>query len=156
MTRACLIAAVLFSFFAASCTTVQDVRGNRIDLEALSQLKIHQSRKSDVLQAFGSPTTVPPFSNKTWIYIGQLNEAKAFLRPEITEQLTVKMTFDQDDVLTAVTLRDQDDSINVEVSEDKTPTSGNEFTVLEQLLGNIGRFNSEQVTGDQQTGPTRR
>ena len=47
---------------------------------------------------------------------------------------------------------DKNDGQEIKVVKRKTPTRGKELTVIEQLLGNVGRFD-DSSTGGNSTGP---
>ena len=99
------------------------------------------STKSDVLRAMGSPTTQDPFDDNKWYYIGQVTEKRGVLDPKVVDERIVLVHFDEDGLLD--TIRDVGGNReDIPFERSKTPTSGNEITVLQQFFGNLGRFNA--------------
>jgi len=49
--------------------------------------------------------------------------------------------FDDKGVVSSIEALGLEDGRNVELVERATPTAGNEMTILEQVLGNMGKFN---------------
>jgi len=47
-------------------------------------------------------------------------------------------------VVDTVKKQTDEDARAINIAEDETPTEGNEVTIMEQLLGNMGRFNPKQ------------
>ena len=90
-----------------------------------------------------------------WFYISETQEAVAFFAPDETERNVVAIAFDQQGVVKSVRQLGLDDGENVAFSEKATPTAGHNMSIIEQMVGNIGRFNagedkkggSMQVTG---------
>jgi outer membrane protein assembly factor BamE (lipoprotein component of BamABCDE complex) len=63
----------------------------------------------------------------------------------------VAVTFDQQGVLRTIDRKGMADAVPVAVASRTTPTPGNEASFLQQLLGNVGRFNPGGGMGS--TGP---
>ena len=64
------------------------------------------------------------------------------------------IVFDKQGVVTSVHQFTDKDQQQVAISTEKTPTEGNHITIWQQLLGNLGRFNSEGggLPGQHSTG----
>ncbi len=98
---------------------------------------------SDVLHLVGSPTTQSTFNNNVWYYIGQETEKRGILDSKVTKERIVKISFNKDGIVENV----EDitgERLDIPYERAKTPTHGNELTFLQQLLGNMGRFNAPQ------------
>jgi outer membrane protein assembly factor BamE (lipoprotein component of BamABCDE complex) len=91
----------------------------------------------------GSPTTVAPFDDNTWYYIGQKTEKRGILDEDVIEEKIVVVTFNQQGQLIEVKQAENEHE-DIPYVRRKTPTSGNEVTVLQQLMGNLGKFNPEE------------
>lgn len=128
------------------CTPTFDVRGNLLDKQTIAEVQVGVDTQSDVLRKLGSPTTKAPFDDNIWYYMGQRTEKKGILDPKILEERVIRTTFNAEGVLASI----EDVSNkreNIPYISDKTPTSGNEMTVMQQLLGNVGRFNKKDGDG---------
>ena len=135
--------AVAFVVGSTACTPVVATRGNMIDNDRFEEISVGQSTVNDVAIIFGSPTTVSTFDRRIWYYIGQRTEKSAFFDPTIVERRIVRVVFSDSGVVQQVEDLDLDDAQAVELVERETPTLGRRMTVVEQLLGNFGRFNSD-------------
>lgn len=98
------------------------------------------STKTNVLKSLGSPTTIAPFDDNVWYYIGQKMEKRGIFDPKVVEEKVVVVAFDEEGIVQTMEEIDAE-RIDIPKSREKTPTGGNDVTVIEQLLGNVGRFN---------------
>jgi outer membrane protein assembly factor BamE (lipoprotein component of BamABCDE complex) len=117
------------------------VRGNKVDPESLKELVPGTSTKADVSAVIGSPTAKDTFDDNTWLYISELTQQRIGRTLGELEQNVVIVNFDQKGVLKGVETRNKDDALPVTVIARTTPSPGTEASFLQQLLGNIGRFN---------------
>ncbi|HXV23032.1 MAG TPA: outer membrane protein assembly factor BamE [Alphaproteobacteria bacterium] len=145
---ACLVLAT------ASCSGRIDTRGNLADPEVVSQISPGESTRGTVEDLLGSPTTVATFNDRTWYYIGRKTEKLAFFAPEVLEQQVVAIQFDSSGFVEEVKIYGPDDARQVELVERTTPTAGKDLTVLQQLFGNLGRFNTSEGQGPSPRAPT--
>jgi len=123
-----------------ACSPTVSSRGNMVKDYQLVTLQPGISTKSDVLRALGSPTTQDAFDDNNWFYIGQVKEKTGIFDPKISSERILQVTFNSEGIVQNIKdVGGQRENIPYE--RDKTPTSGNEVTVMQQLLGNLGRFN---------------
>lgn len=96
--------------------------------------------KATVLARLGSPSTVSTFEDDIWYYISQTTEKYTYNRAQVAAREVTMIRFaEEGDQVVEVTTLDLDDSQHIAMNERETPTRGRELTVLEQLLGNVGR-----------------
>lgn len=133
----------------SACTPTQATRGNMVDSDRMAEIVPGISTRQNVLQTLGSPTTIAPFDESVWYYIGQKTEQKGVFDPKVVEQKVVVVAFTPEGVVETIQPIDAD-QINVPIARRKTPTGGNEITVMQQLMGNLGRFNkpAAEKSGD--------
>jgi outer membrane protein assembly factor BamE (lipoprotein component of BamABCDE complex) len=124
----------------AACSPTIDQRGNLPDTDNVLAIQPGQSTKDEVQQLLGTPSTIATFSESTWYYISKRTETVAFFDPDVVDQQVLIVRFDDSDVVEQVALLGMDDSVEVDMVDRETPTYGQRFTILQQLLGNIGRF----------------
>lgn len=139
-----LLAIGLVGLALGACSPTVATRGNIADAERLGEIRPGTSTRDDVAVILGSPSTVGTFDQDTWYYIGQRTEKTAFFNPEIVERKVVVIHFDQTGVVEKVEELGLDDAQAVAYVDRETPTAGRELTFLEQMLGNLGRFNRPQ------------
>lgn len=123
-----------------ACTPMTATRGNLLDDYQMKEIQPGVDTRDDVVRKIGSPTTVAPFDDNTWYYMGQKTSKKGILDPKITEERIVVVTFAEDGMVDKVMQR-ADGREDIPIVQRKTPTTGNDYTFVQQLLGNLGKFN---------------
>jgi len=126
-----------------NCAPIANVHGNMLEAEDVQQIESGITTKNEILSQFGSPSTTDAFDNSTWIYIGKKTEHFAFFQPDIQDQKILVVQFDEEDIVNSIKLYNQNDILNVNLDDEETPTAGDDITILQQLLGNIGRFQGD-------------
>lgn len=125
-------------FFAAK----EQLRGNRVDADQLKELVPGTSTRADVTALIGSPTAKATFDDNTWLYISEVTRPRIARVQGVLSQGVVVLSFNEQGVLQDVKTLNQDDSVPVTVVARSTPSPGTEASFLQQLFGNIGRFNA--------------
>jgi outer membrane protein assembly factor BamE (lipoprotein component of BamABCDE complex) len=138
------LAAIGLALGAAACSPRIDNHGNTVDPDRLAKVVPGTHSRNDVARLFGSPSSVSLFDGEVWFYVGDRTETLAFLEPEVTERQVVVVRFTGQGIVDAVDVFGRERGKPVEVVDRETPTSGNEITVLQQLLGNVGRFEGQK------------
>jgi outer membrane protein assembly factor BamE (lipoprotein component of BamABCDE complex) len=123
------------------------VRGNRVDAEQLGQLVPGTATRNDAIVLLGSPTAKAAFDDNTWLYIGEITKPVIGGTQEVLDQQVVILTFDDKGVLRGIARKNADDGKPVSMAGGATPSPGSEATVMQQLLGNVGRFNPMSGSG---------
>lgn len=138
---------LLFTSLSA-CQTMktENARGYAPEkLEELNtQLKPGLTTQDTVRNLIGSPSTISNFGKTTWYYIGYETSTVAFLTPDITKQDVLALEFDDQGILSDSHHYTKKDIRDVAFKTDHTPTEGDNLTVIQQLLGNVGRFNKQE------------
>jgi|TARA_R110002072_G_scaffold49863_19_gene135046 outer membrane protein assembly factor BamE (lipoprotein component of BamABCDE complex) len=124
----------------SACEYQVNVRGNMLDPDDVAEVLPGVSNRGDVSELLGSPSTVSTFEDQTWYYIGQRTEQLAFLAPETTDRSVLVVKFDDAGLVETTRLYTVEDGKVITPNTRKTPTQGNELTIIQQLIGNLGRF----------------
>ena len=143
--RLLLLACLLLGgcgFFASN----PQLRGNRVDADQLKELVPGTSTRADVTALIGSPTAKATFDDNTWLYISELTRPQIAHTQKVLGQGVVVLSFNEQGVLQDIKTLNQDDSVPVSVVARSTPSPGTEASFLQQLFGNIGRFNATTPT----------
>lgn len=132
-----------FLLFLNACAldTIK-VHGNMINDEDLSYVEEGQTSKNDLIMMFGQPTSKASFDKDIWYYVGQSVEYHSFMKPKITDRKVVEVSFDNEGLVSSVSDYGLEDGVALNPSSDKTRSLGSEKNALQQVLGNIGKFNS--------------
>jgi outer membrane protein assembly factor BamE (lipoprotein component of BamABCDE complex) len=126
----------------ASCTVKESQHGNQLPQGIVAALQEPNVTQDRVLQLLGTPTSESAFDRGVWYYISEVQQSYAFLQPEVVGRKVLIMRFNQQGILETISTLDKADGKEVTLVARETPTEGHKLGLLEQLLGNIGRFNS--------------
>ncbi|MCK5375017.1 MAG: outer membrane protein assembly factor BamE [Alphaproteobacteria bacterium] len=124
-----------------SCSPVVSQHGNMVKEYQVENVKEGESTRSDVLRILGSPTTQSTFNPNVWYYIGQETEKYGILDQNITNERILVVNFNDEGVVETIAPFDSSRQ-DIPYERSKTPTHGNQLTLMQQLLGNLGRFNA--------------
>ena len=122
---------------------VIDHRGYVPDEDRLSAVQTGVDTKTSIVTNLGTPSAQANFDGDTWYYIS--TEQKSFLynRPKITKEEVVAIRFDQNNVVSEINRYNFKNHREINYVKRETPTRGKELTLLQQLLGNVGRMSTE-------------
>lgn len=126
-----------------ACTGNVRQHGYMQNTSDVEMIKPGTTTKKQVKKLLGSPTTVSQPDGQNWYYVSKKVAQFAFLSPDRLEDEIIQIQFNAQDVVEAVEKKSFSKEEIAAVPE-TTPTHGNEMSVIEQLLGNIGRFQAKQ------------
>jgi outer membrane protein assembly factor BamE (lipoprotein component of BamABCDE complex) len=136
--KALILSAALVGLSA--CAPVVARQGFQVQDLAPKDVKVGEDTKSTVLTKLGSPSAMSTFEPNVWYYVSQTNETYTYHRPQVSMREVTVLTFDKStEQLTKVDTLALKDGRRLAYNKRETPTRGRELTVLEQLLGNVGR-----------------
>jgi outer membrane protein assembly factor BamE (lipoprotein component of BamABCDE complex) len=144
-----LIGAVALPLAVAGCESIVDQRGFAATPGSVEKLEVDTQSREDVVRLIGSPSAVATFNPNVWYYISQKQEYYAFFKPTMLQQDVIQLSFNESGRLTTIKRYGLSDSRDIEMVSRITPTAGKEMTVLEQIMGNVGRFSGPR----QETNP---
>ena len=124
--------------------------GQRLDPELLAAIRPGVSSKEEVARLLGSPSAAGTFDDRVWYYVTQRVEKASFFQNRLVDQKVVAIRFDDRGIVQAIDERGLEQARAIRPVRDKTPTRGSELTLVQQLIGNIGRFNR---SGEPDTTP---
>ena len=109
----------------------------------MAKVKVGQHTRKQTAKILGSPSVTGTFDDKIWYYISRKTEKVAFFDETVVDQQVVAVYFDEKNVVEAIHRYYKDDQRLIALQERKTPTVGKEYSILDQLLGNLGRFGKQ-------------
>jgi outer membrane protein assembly factor BamE (lipoprotein component of BamABCDE complex) len=127
----------------AACAPEVSTHGYRFDEPTLAQLEPGRTTRDGTLQLLGSPSSIATFDDRVWYYVSQRTERMSFYQEDVVDQKVITITFDDRDVIQSIDRQGLQDAKEVALVDRETPTSGSELSMLEQFIGNIGRFNPQ-------------
>ena len=132
-------AAVLLGAGLSACAPTVAFNGFQAREDRPQDIKPGVDTKSTVLTRLGSPSMVSTFEPNVWFYVSQVTSKLAYKNPKLRSRDVVAITFSDDEKVEAVNAYDVSKGYRIAYSKAETPTRGRQITVLEQLLGNVGR-----------------
>jgi outer membrane protein assembly factor BamE (lipoprotein component of BamABCDE complex) len=125
-----------------SCAPAVDQRGNLPDADKIAGIHAGSTTKEEVAKILGTPSSVSVFNNdKSWYYISRRTSQTAFFEPNVLDQQVYIVNFDDQGVVKAVDHKALEDGKEITPVPRATPAPGRELSFLEQLIGNLGKFN---------------
>ncbi len=137
----------LAAVLAGGCAKDVYLRGNQPLPEALAQLSPGEQTRQDVRALLGTPATTSVFGNEIWYYISAHTTQYAFYPIHELDRSVLALDFDERGILSSLRELTLEDGQSVAIAQRATPTKGREYSLLEQLIGNIGRFGTQGPTG---------
>jgi outer membrane protein assembly factor BamE (lipoprotein component of BamABCDE complex) len=155
MTVAPMLVAISLALATSACSRPDflshspQTRGNKVDDDQIAQLIPGTSTRNDAAALLGSPTAKAAFDENRWIYISEVTRQEIGATNSVQAQTVVTLTFEPRGVLKSVEKKTGKDGFQVTANSRATVSPGTEASFMQQLLGNIGRFNP----GSAQNGP---
>jgi len=143
--------AAMLAIGISGCADNIDPRGNAPLPDALAQIQPGRVTRSDVVALIGTPATSSLFGDDHWYYISSHFQTIAFYAPEELDRQIIVIDFDKAGTVTAVRRLGLEQGKDVAMVARETPAPGKELSLLEQLIGSVGKFNDS--TKDRATGP---
>ncbi len=128
----------------SACAPRIATHGNLPDPDRLAEVVPGEMAKDEVSEILGSPSSISMFGEETWYYISERKETTAFFAPDLAERKVLIVRFDDEGYVSALETLNAEDGRTVEPVDRETPTAGNEITILQQLLGNLGKYGGGQ------------
>lgn len=145
------------SAMASACAPIVGQNGfQAIDVKPTDIVAGTDTRQT-VLARLGSPSTTSTFERDAiWYYISQTTEKYTYNLPQVTQRKVTEITFNDAGQVSAVRTLGLEDGQDITMNRRETPTRGRQLTILEQLLGNVGRGQlprtEDDVPGQQRRG----
>tara|TARA_Y100000588_G_C14159318_1_gene884099 strand:- start:330 stop:752 length:423 start_codon:yes stop_codon:yes gene_type:complete len=128
-------------FFLTSCGQPLQLHGTSVDPEKIKIIVIGSTKKAEITALLGSPSIKQSYGKESWFYMNSMAKRSVFSGDKLISRTIVKITFNKQGIVESIDNFSKDDGKNISHSTRKTSTAGQKITVLQQLLGNFGRFN---------------
>ena len=135
-----VLAAVTLAGGLSACSPITSYSGFQAIDSDPKDVAVGTDTKSTVRAKLGSPSVQSTFDPNVWFYVNQIKERVAFRKPQVTARNVTAITFNKDtEMVETVNVYTLKDGKVIAYNNRETPTRGREMTVLEQLLGSVGR-----------------
>lgn len=136
-----LITPVVIATFLllGACSNVVQTHGRLIEAAELEKVQIGTTTRADIISLFGQPSFEGAF-NSGRIYYNQQTMLQKVAGLNTTQSRELIMfSFDENNMLIDVEIKDEKSDISIATSERKTPTPGENLTVIDQIFSNLRR-----------------
>ena len=138
---------------AGGCASIRDHRGYLVDTALLDSVQPGIDNRLSVEKSLGRPTFMSQFGQKDWYYVSVDTKQAAFGRPRTSNQLVVRVRFDDAGNVVAVDRKGMEQVARIDPESRATPTLGRDRSFFEDLFGNIGAVGAPGGGGQGPTGP---
>ena len=118
--------------------------GHIINENELRQIKVGTTSRADILDMLGQPSFKGAFDTQKLYYSSQVMLQPIASAKQTQQRFIYIFTLDYNNVLQSVDLMNKEDGLQIIHIDDKTPTPGDTFGVLEQVFSNLKRRQSEE------------
>ena len=136
--RVGIIAGLVFVGLSG-CESKTMTHGHSIDEANLSEIRVGESTRIDLLASFGKPSFNGAFDSGKIYYVSQVMVEPAGGKKKTEKRQIVAFTLDADDIVTAIDLIDETSGRTVLYLDEKTPTPGDNFGAIDQVFSNLKR-----------------
>ena len=143
--KTAFVAALALTMGLAACEPVRRSHGYAPRAEQISRVVVGSDTQAQVTEKLGRPPIVGAFDENVWVYVFRQTERTAFWNEHVVQQEAVLVDFDQAGVVTSVQRYGVEDGQVVDLVSRTTPTRGRRLNFLQQLLGNVGRFEAGET-----------
>jgi outer membrane protein assembly factor BamE (lipoprotein component of BamABCDE complex) len=134
------VAAALGAAALSACAPITTYSGFQAIDAVPKDVKPGTDTKSTVRAKLGSPSAQSTFDPNVWFYMNQIKQRVAFRRPQVTQRDITAITFNKEtEAVEKVDTFSLKDGKVIAFNGRETPTRGREMTILEQMLGTVGR-----------------
>ena len=123
---------------ASGCTQVRGHQGYIADTTLVDGIQAGVDNRESVTKTLGRPSFVGQFTPNDWYYFARTTKQLAFALPRPTEQMVLRIRFDNSGNVAAVDKAGLEKVARIHPDGDKTPTLGKDRSFFEDLFGNIG------------------
>ena len=136
---------LVIGFGLAGCYPTIDHRGFNPEQMQLEKIENNISTKETVQNVLGSPSTTSifPVEGKNWTnwyYIYRKTETTSFFEPKVVDQLVVKVTLDEKDIVRNVDTQKGIQGEKIKASKDRTESTAYESSAMKDIFGNFNKY----------------
>ena len=131
----------------SACASIKDHRGYLVDGALLESVMPGVDNRVSVERMLGRPSFISQYGRQDWYYVSTNTRQSAFGAPHASEQLMIRVMFDEKGNVTGVERSGMEKVARIDPDGAKTPTLGRERTFIEDLFGNIGQVGAGAPPG---------
>ena len=118
--------------------------GHVINENELKQIKIGSTTRADILDMLGQPSFKGAFDTQKLFYSSQVMFQPVASTKQTQKRIVYIFTLNDKNILQSIDLINKEDGFQIVHIDDKTPTPGDTFGILEQVFSNLKRRQLEE------------
>ncbi|MGB1869742.1 MAG: outer membrane protein assembly factor BamE domain-containing protein [Candidatus Puniceispirillaceae bacterium] len=118
--------------------------GHIINENELKQINIGTTTRADILDMLGQPSFKGAFDTQKLYYSSQVMLQPVASTKQTQKRIIYIFTLDDKNMLQSIDLMNKEDGLQIAHIDDKTPTPGDTFGILEQVFSNLKRRKVEE------------
>ncbi len=118
--------------------------GHIINENELKHINIGTTTRADILNMLGQPSFKGAFNTHKLYYSSQIMLQPIASAKQTQTRMIYIFTLDDKNTLQSIDLINQDDGLQIAHIDDKTPTPGDTFGIIEQIFSNLRRRQAEE------------
>ena len=118
--------------------------GHIINENELKQINIGTTTRADILDMLGQPSFKGAFDTQKLYYSSQVMLQPVASIKQTKTRIVYIFTLNDEDILQSIDLIDKEDGLQIAHIDEKTPTPGDTFGILEQVFSNLKRRQAEK------------
>ena len=113
--------------------------GHIINENEMKQINVGTTTKADILDMLGQPSFKGAFDTQKLYYSSQVMLQPVASTKQTQKRIIYIFTLDDRNILQSIDLIDKEDGLQIAHIDDKTPTPGGAFGILDQAFANLKR-----------------
>ena len=118
--------------------------GHIINENELKHINIGTTTRADILDMLGQPSFKGAFNTQKLYYSSQVMLQPVASTKQIQTRMVYIFTLNDKNTLQSIDLINQEDGLQIAHIDDKTPTPGDTFGIIEQIFSNLKRRQAEE------------
>lgn len=140
-------AALVLGMSVAACAPEITTHGFVPDPEDLAKVVPGVTSRDEVWDLLGSPTSRATEDDSRWYYVTRVTESLAFYDPDFLGASVIVVDFNEAGTVEYLDVRILPETEEFAFIDRETPTQGKDLGLLEQLFGNLGKFDRGASSG---------
>ena len=133
-----LIASICLAMLGGCGERVSN-HGHVINENELKKINIGMTTKADILEILGQPSFSGVFDTQKLYYSSQVMVQPVASKKHTEQRIIYIFTVDKKNILRSIDLVNKDDGLQIVHIDEKTPTPGDTFGLIEQVFSNLKR-----------------
>ena len=142
-----LMRPVIILFLAillTACESTVTTHGRLVEQADLNKLELGKTTRAETFSILGKPSFEGAFQSGRLYYNNQKMEQKVAGETSTIDRQLIVLTFDQNNRLQQIEIRNKNTDQEIVKLDAKTPTPGDKLTLIDQIFTNLRRGSTAQ------------